>query len=80
MFANGGNIRVVDFGFASPFNKRNKDQKLDVVGTPYYVAPEVLTGSYGEKCDVWSSGILLYYMITTRFPFLGKINPTYLQT
>jgi calcium-dependent protein kinase len=45
---------------------------LDVVGTPYYVAPEVLTGSYGEKCDVWSCGILLYYMVTTRFPFLGK--------
>lgn len=72
MFANNGNVRVVDFGFASPYNKHSQNQKLDIVGTPYYVAPEVLTGVYGPKCDTWSTGILLYYMVSTKFPFLGR--------
>ena len=44
------NIKLVDFGSASFFT-RSKKMKGSV-GTPYYVAPEVLTGSYSEKCDV----------------------------
>ena len=32
----------------------------------------MLTGVYGPKCDTWSTGILLYYMVSTKFPFLGR--------
>ena len=39
------------------------------LGTPNYVAPEVLTGDYDEKCDIWSAGILLLYLFTNKFPY-----------
>jgi calcium-dependent protein kinase len=42
------------------------------VGTPYYIAPEVLLKKYNEKCDLWSTGVTIYMMIAGRPPFKGK--------
>ena len=43
-------VKLVDFGLASKFNK---DLGMStVVGTPYYVAPEILSGHYGPECDI----------------------------
>lgn len=44
-----------------------KNNKL--VGTSYYVAPEVISKSYDERCDIWALGVLLHVIITATPPF-----------
>jgi calcium-dependent protein kinase len=45
-----------------------------VVGTAYYVAPEVLSRNYDENCDVWSLGVLLHIITTATAPFPGDTD------
>ncbi|KAA8498277.1 Calcium-dependent protein kinase 2 [Porphyridium purpureum] len=63
-------LKATDFGLSAEL-KEGEFATLQV-GTPVYVAPEVLMGKYNEKCDVWSLGVILYILLCGRPPFYGK--------
>ena len=67
------NIKILDFGLGF-YKDMDKGKLTEVVGTPYYVAPEVLKGEYSKECDMWSFGVILYLLITGHTPFNGS-NP-----
>ncbi|KAL9320415.1 hypothetical protein ACSQ67_012254 [Phaseolus vulgaris] len=70
LFDEADNLKLSDFGFAEWFGEGRTMSGL--VGSPYYVAPEVLMGKdYDEKVDVWSSGVTLYAMLSGIPPFYG---------
>jgi calcium-dependent protein kinase len=63
-------LKVIDFGLSKIFTSHNHKMTTKV-GTAYYVSPEVLSGDYDEKCDIWSSGVILYILLTGEPPFNG---------
>ncbi|KAK1284041.1 Phosphoenolpyruvate carboxylase kinase 2 [Acorus calamus] len=69
LFDSRGRPRLSDFGSADFFAG---GAMSGIVGTPYYVAPEVVAGrDYDEKVDVWSAGVVLYLMLAGFPPFDG---------
>ena len=67
---NRGTIKVIDFGTSHHYDSESHVMH-QMYGTPYYIAPEVLVGTYNEKCDMWSIGVILYIMLCGRPPFNG---------
>ena len=63
-------IKIIDFGSAKYFSKQRIEN--EIIGSSYYIAPEVLKQKYNEKCDTWSAGVLLYMLLTKKAPFNGK--------
>jgi len=63
-------LKLIDFG--AGLKDIKTDQMKSVIGTPYYVAPEVLMGKYDAKCDIWSAGVILYILMCGYPPFYGE--------
>ncbi|KAJ5067671.1 serine/threonine-protein kinase ulk3 [Anaeramoeba ignava] len=68
-------IKLADFGFARELQETNlldpKDLAMTICGTPLYMAPEVLSGKYTYKADLWSLGAIYYQVITGDPPFIA---------
>ena len=60
-------IKIIDFGTSKIFKQNSKEKTI--VGSAYYIAPEVLNHNYNEKCDIWSVGVILYMALVGRAPF-----------
>jgi len=63
-------IKIIDFGL-SRHKDTNEEMMKTKVGTPYYVAPEVLRREYNEACDIWSIGVITYILLCGYPPFYG---------
>jgi calcium-dependent protein kinase len=64
-------IKLIDFGLSKKWEPQSSKLKT-ILGTPYYVAPEVLEKKgYDYKCDVWSTGIMMFVILAADFPFKG---------
>ena len=64
-------LKLIDFGLATKMS-RDQGPLRKHVGTPYYIAPEVLNKKYSESCDVWSMGVILYTICVAYPPFWGN--------
>lgn len=72
MLDHHGYIKVIDFGTAK---KLNGSQTFTAIGTPFYIAPELLRGrAYGKEPDLWSLGVLTYELLCDSYPFGDGCN------
>ncbi|KDP22334.1 hypothetical protein JCGZ_26165 [Jatropha curcas] len=68
--ASSSPIKLADFGLATYINP---GQSLHgTVGSPFYIAPEVLAGGYNQAADIWSAGVILYILLSGMPPFWGN--------
>ncbi|CAE7197445.1 CPK2 [Symbiodinium natans] len=67
-----GNIKLIDFGLCCPYRPGAKITRA--AGTPYSVAPELVTApvQYDQRCDSWSAGVVMFIILSGQYPFHGK--------
>ena len=71
--ANSDGLKLIDFGFAAYLKPEEYLPVAMKLGTPYYIAPEILNKkNYNFKCDIWSCGVVLYCMLAGRPPYNGQ--------
>ena len=63
---NDAELKLVDFGMS---NFVGNNDLNTFAGTPYYIAPEIIAGSYNKQCDIWSLGVLMYFLLSGNQPF-----------
>ncbi len=69
-------LKGTDFGIST--HVRPGEVLTSRVGTPHYMAPEVIAGSYGMEADVWSAGCIAWQLLTGERPFADDINSAFM--
>ena len=62
---------MIDFGLSKHFDQHERMNQR--VGSCYYTAPEVLSGDYDYRCDIWSLGVICYMLLSGSPPFYGYL-------
>jgi len=63
-------VVVVDWGLAEVFMNPN-DRSNVVSGTPPFMAPEVWAGNASKSCDIWSCGVIVFFLLSGRLPYIA---------
>eukprot|EP00439_Symbiodinium_sp_Y106_P023975 s955_g2.t3 len=73
MLTSSGLLKLGDFGVAKVMAGTTVVDNMTCVGSPTYMAPEIVAGeAYGAPCDVWSLGVILYELASFKRPFEGR--------
>eukprot|EP00919_Chromeraceae_sp_WS-2016_P028847 GHVR01068347.1.p1 GENE.GHVR01068347.1~~GHVR01068347.1.p1 ORF type:complete len:585 (-),score=119.13 GHVR01068347.1:84-1838(-) len=67
----GAQMKLIDFGLSEMFSDSSETSRK-AAGTALYMSPEVYSRKFNFKCDVWSAGVILYILLTSRLPYMGK--------
>lgn len=81
MVENSGNLKMIDMGTAKVLKAKSSHtaRTFTIIGTPHYMAPEVITGKgYTMNVDIWSLGICLYEFMCGFVPFGEEAEDPYL--
>ena len=65
------NLKLIDFGLSKNLQK-NMTMKSMCSGSPLYIAPETIAGIVSLNCDMWSIGVVMYVLLTGKFPFQSE--------
>jgi calcium-dependent protein kinase len=71
-----GHLKLSDFGMAAFCNEEEGETLSERCGTVSFLAPEVIKQKYGQSCDVWSVGVLAYFLLSGTYPFKDEENQT----
>ncbi|CAE7495546.1 CPK29, partial [Symbiodinium sp. CCMP2456] len=63
-------VVVVDFGLAQWLSSEGRG--TEIAGTPPFMSPEVWAGNFSKSCDIWSAGVMLFFMLSGTYPFMAK--------
>ena len=66
------NVKLIDFGTSNYVKTENTNYFTVKVGSPFYMAPEVLNKKYNNKCDIWSCGVIMFMLLRGHPPFKGE--------
>ena len=70
-------VKICDFGTSKAF--KIGDTQKQLVGSAYYIAPEVIQKKYNSKCDLWSCGVIMFVLLTKKPPFGGRTDAIIMQ-